>query len=334
MDAAAGRAARRARRPRGLVGQAVDDDRRGLGRPRRAPSTCRRASSTASARPACSTTSASSRSRTRSWPSRATSPTSEWRVVDRASQDRPGRARAGRRPARRGDDRAPPPRVVRRPRLSPRADRRARSRSARGSCRSSTPTRRWSRGGPYRAAISHEAAHRRAPPPGRRPVRPGPRGGVRRAVLDRAAVGPRRPRGQRATTARDDPDPSGVPTPVGTTRGSRGATRRTGSAAPAPTADAHDRGDPRLRARSAAPRGLIRIAASGERPSGGRAPVGHDGRVDGVRSIRDVALLFARPQPADVRLRVPGRRPRPVPRRRSASPAPPIGLLLGLTLAR
>ena len=60
----------------------------------------------------------------------------------RASQDRPGRARAGRRAARRGHDRAPPPRVVRRPRLPARADRGATSRSAHGSCRSSTPTRR------------------------------------------------------------------------------------------------------------------------------------------------------------------------------------------------
>ena len=61
---------------------------------------------------------------------------------DRASQDRPGRAGAGGRAARRRDDRAPPPRVVRRPRLPARADRRRTSRSARGSCRSSTPTRR------------------------------------------------------------------------------------------------------------------------------------------------------------------------------------------------
>ena len=138
----AGRPDRCARRPRGLVGQAVHDDRRGVGGP--GPR----------GRPAVN--GELERIRTASLLhdlGKLAIPEdilarpgdlaiSEWRVVTEHPEDRPGRARAGGRAARRRHDRAPPPRVVRRPRLSPRSHRRATSRSAPGSCPSSTRTRR------------------------------------------------------------------------------------------------------------------------------------------------------------------------------------------------
>ena len=81
-------------------------------------------------------------------------------------------------------------------------------------------------------------------------------------------------------------------------RSARPAARAARPGAPAPprpadAADAHDRGDPRLRPRSAAPRGLIRSPRGRRDVPAAAPPVGHDGRVDGVRSIRDVVLLFA-----------------------------------------
>ena len=89
---------------------------------------------------------------------------------DRAPEDRPGRAGAGRRAARRGDDRPPPPRVVRRPRLSPRA--RRRRDPGRGADRVDRGRLRGDGRGP--AVPGGDLARgrdRRAAPAGRRPVR-------------------------------------------------------------------------------------------------------------------------------------------------------------------
>ena len=141
MVAAAGRAHRHARRAPGVGGQAVDHDRRGVRRARAARSTCRRASSSASARRASCTTSASSRSRRRSCqagrPRRRRSGGSSPSTRRSARSSWSRRARCATR--RRSSSTTTSGTTAGATRMASPA---ARSRSARGSCRSSTPTRR------------------------------------------------------------------------------------------------------------------------------------------------------------------------------------------------
>ena len=189
-----GRAARRARRPRGLVGQAVDDDRGGLGgpRPRRRPAV-RRARPDPDGQPA-------PRPRQARDPGGHPGPPGRPRDLRVA-----GRDRASRRSVRSC------------------SSRRARCATRRRSCSTTTsgttaaaiptgstggrhPDRRPDRvdrgrvrGDDLGPAVPGgdlaRGRARRAPPPGGRPVRPGSRRGVRRAVRGRPAVGPGRPRG-------------------------------------------------------------------------------------------------------------------------------------------
>ena len=129
------------RRPAELGRQAVDADRRGVRRPRARDRPARAASSSGSARRACSTTSASSRSPTRSWPSRATSPPPSGGSSPstprsaRSSSSRRARCATRRRSCSTttsGTTAA----------ATPTASPARRSPSGRGSCRSSTRTRR------------------------------------------------------------------------------------------------------------------------------------------------------------------------------------------------
>ena len=180
---------RRARRPTRLGRQAVVDDRRRGRRARARAGPAPRARSSGSGSPACCTTWASSPSRDEilTKPGELNEPG----VADRRRehpQDRPGHPRAGRRPARRGNDRAPPSRVVRRPRLPARASPARRSRSGPGSWRSPTPTRRWSPGRPVPRRHHPRGGDRRAPPPWRHAVRSVPGRGVRRPLRRAHAV--------------------------------------------------------------------------------------------------------------------------------------------------
>ena len=258
MDAAQDALLSRARGPRGVVGQAVDPDRRGVGRarPRGRPAE-RRARPDPDRQPA-------PRPRQARDPGRHPGPPGRPRDLrvagrDRASQDRPGRARAGRRAARRGDDRAPPPRVVRRPRLSARAARRPTSRSAPGSCRSSTPTRRWS---PAGRTARRSRTRRRSPSSGaRRASSSTPTSSRCSRPCSRTAC-----RGTSTATPLgldhdhgDDPGPSGLPAPVGPGRGLSesgppdGARRPTRRVRRRTTAEIHDAVHDRRRRRADAP---------------------------------------------------------------------------------
>ena len=141
----------------------------------------------------------------------------EWRIVSEHPEDRPGHPRAGRRAARRGDDRAPSSRVVRRPRLSRTGWPARRSRSAPGSWRSPTPTRRWSPGdrtatrSPTRRRIRELRRH------GGMQFDPHAGRGVRRSLRRADAVRDRRRAARPSAPARRAARRS-APTPRSTTR--------------------------------------------------------------------------------------------------------------------